>query len=480
VAGSGTTIAEATKLTKYALNTSEVGEAAYTFLLNEKGQVILTTKPAPNPLKDETNTDFGTDYLHSDNPFIKELAERMINRENGLMEWGELEGAVVFVAYHPLSVVNWSLGIVVPVETVISPANQIQQDILSFTHDAIKRINFHIVRGFFFAGAVTVFVVFITIFLARWLSNSFTVPIIALSKGAKIISAGDVSYRFEIKTGDELELLADTFNQMIGSIKNITAERERSKTELTIATTIQENMLPWNFPPFPDHQEFDIYAEMHPAKEVGGDFYDFFLIDEHNLGVVIADVSGKGVPAALFMVITKTLIKDHAQMGKPLDEVFYVVNNQLCENNQANMFVTAFMGVLEIHTGKFRYVNAGHNPPLIRRGGEFTWLETKPGLVLAAMENIRFKVMETTLDAKDMVFLYTDGVTEAMNKEGELFSNQRLLEVLNRSKSHTPDIRDYIEDMLHETKEFVSSADQADDITMLILERKSSPMGNLA
>lgn len=467
VAGSGTTIAEAVK---WIIDATQVGETGYAFLLNEKGQVFLSSQHR-DPSRTEAEI---VDYLHSDDPLIQALTEKMINRERGLMAGVKLQGKPVFIAWHPLAPVQWSLGIVAPVEEVIGPAKNIQRNILSLTVDEINRINLQILQGFLVAGAITLFLMLITVFLAHRLANSFTVPIIALSEGAKIISAGNINHRFEIKTGDELDLLADTFNQMISNIKNITGERERIKTELTIAATIQDSMLPWVFPPFPEYREFDIYAEMHPAKEVGGDFYDFFLIDEHTLGVVIADVSGKGVPAALFMVVTKTLIKDHAQMGKPLDEVFYVVNNQLCENNQAAMFVTVFMGALEIHTGRFSYVNAGHNPPLIRRGGVFTWLETKPGLVLGAMENVPFKVMETTLSIEDMVFLYTDGVTEAMDREGRLFSNQRLLEAMNRSTAPLA-IRDYIEQILQEIQEFAEGAEQADDITMLILERSGSP-----
>jgi sigma-B regulation protein RsbU (phosphoserine phosphatase) len=265
---------------------------------------------------------------------------------------------------------------------------------------------------------------------------------------------------------------------MIRDIKQITGEKERIGAELNVATSIQASMLPSIFPPFPNRTEFDIFAVMYPAKEVGGDFYDFFMVDEDNLAVIVADVSGKGVPAALFMVIAKTLLKNNAQMGKGLDETFYTVNNQLCENNEArsNMFVTAFMGILNISTGRFSYVNAGHNPPVVRHGdGDFTWLNVKAGLMLACMEDMKFKVMEITLDKDDIVFMYTDGVTEALNTEEELFGNDRMLTALNSDSVKQLPIEEYITAMLDEIKRFADGAEQADDITMLMLQLKIKP-----
>jgi sigma-B regulation protein RsbU (phosphoserine phosphatase) len=252
-------------------------------------------------------------------------------------------------------------------------------------------------------------------------------------------------------------------------LAKITAEKERIGAELDVATKIQASMLPCIFPAFPDREEFDIYASMLPAKEVGGDFYDFFLIDETHLAIVIADVSGKGVPAALFMVIAKTLIKNNAQYGKAPKEIFETVNNQLCEGNESAMFLTAFMGILEIGSGKFTYVNAGHNPPVIKKAeGNYEWLVTKPGFVLAGMENMRYRQDEIVLGQGDTLYMYTDGVTEATNAQNELFSDPKLIEVLNRHKD------DNLVELLHRVKIeidlFVKDAPQFDDITMLALK----------
>jgi sigma-B regulation protein RsbU (phosphoserine phosphatase) len=209
---------------------------------------------------------------------------------------------------------------------------------------------------------------------------------------------------------------------------------------------------------------------MLPAKEVGGDFYDFFLIDEHKLAMVIADVSGKGIPSALFMVIAKTLIKNNTQAGKSPKEVFETVNDTLCENNEAQMFVTAFMGIWDMKTGVFSYANAGHNPPLIKRMyGDYEWLNTmKPNFVLAGMEGMKYRQGETVLHDGDMVFMYTDGVTEAVNPKGKLFTDPRLLEAANRHK--TVDLNEFIAHIKAEIDIFANGAEQADDITMLIMK----------
>lgn len=242
----------------------------------------------------------------------------------------------------------------------------------------------------------------------------------------------------------------------------------KTEAELNVASHIQKNMLPCIFPPYPEREEFDIYATMMPAKEVGGDFYDFFLIDSDHLAIVIADVSGKGVPAALFMVIAKTLIKNNtAGMTEPKG-IFEKTNNQLCENNEEGMFVTAFMGILELSTGVFSFVNAGHNPPLLKRKGQqFDWLSVKPGFILAGMEGMKYQQESITLSEGDELYLYTDGVTEAMNLENELFSDKRLKEALNRHRDL--ELKDLLASMKQEIDQFANGAKQADDITMLVL-----------
>ncbi len=330
---------------------------------------------------------------------------------------------------------------------------------------------------------VTTLLVFIIIFIyLAYLRRKLIRPLKQLTTNAKsFVDNGEGGLQVEtltIQTGDEIEALATALNQMeidltqyVSNLAQVTADKERIATELNVATQIQTSMLPCIFPAFPDRPEFDIYAQMTAAKEVGGDFYDFFLIDQTHLGVVMADVSGKGVPAALFMVIAKTLIKNHAQLGLSPAQVFTTVNNQLCESNEAGMFVTAFMGIWEIQTGKFTYVNAGHNPPLIRQqGNAYQWLKTRPGFVLAGMEDMQYQEQETTLQAGDCLFLYTDGVTEALNPQEELYSEERLLHLFQQPTiTAGQNAQATVEAVEADVACFAGGAEQADDITMLLL-----------
>ena len=304
-------------------------------------------------------------------------------------------------------------------------------------------------------------------------------PIVRLSSHMETFAGDDGDFKeFPVpNTGDELQTVSESFNRMVGDLRlymenltAVTADRERIATELNVAKKIQSGMLPCIFPPFPERTEFDLYASMQPAKEVGGDFYDFFLVDENTLAVVIADVSGKGVPAALFMVIAKTLIKNNAQSGKNPKEVFEAVNNILCENNDAGMFVTAILGYLDIPAGRFDFINAGHNPPLLCTGGQYNWLKMKSGFILAGMEHTVYKQHEVILNPGDRLFLYTDGVTEAVDPSQKLFGETRLINTIN-GYIDLP-LREFTEAVKSEIDKFARDAEQADDITMLTLRYK--------
>lgn len=249
------------------------------------------------------------------------------------------------------------------------------------------------------------------------------------------------------------------------------ANSMKTAAELNVATNIQKSMLPCIFPAFPERAEIDIYATMNPAKEVGGDFYDFFMVDDRHLAIVMADVSGKGVPAALFMVIGKTLIKDHTQPGKDLGEVFTEVNELLCESNSEGLFITAFEGVLDLVSGDFRYVNAGHEIPFIcKKDGKYEPYKIRPGFVLAGMEGMRYKCGEMQLNVGDKLFQYTDGVTEATDKNGELYGMERLTKILGENAALPPAA--LLPEVKADIDRFVGDAPQFDDITMLCLEYK--------
>lgn len=276
-----------------------------------------------------------------------------------------------------------------------------------------------------------------------------------------------------VRTGDEIQELAETISSMehaivryIAHIERVTAEKERIGAELSVATQIQADMLPRIFPAFPGRKEFDIYASMTPAREVGGDFYDFFLVDENHLAMVMADVSGKGVPAALFMVIAKTLIKNSAQTGKTPAEILADVNDRLCEGNEAELFVTVWLAVLEISTGKGTAANAGHEHPILRRqGGKYELVKYRHSPAVATMEGLIFKEHEFELNPGDSFFVYTDGIPEANNKEHELFGTERMLDVLNRMPDAEP--KKVLENVMEGINDFTAGAEQFDDITMM-------------
>lgn len=279
-----------------------------------------------------------------------------------------------------------------------------------------------------------------------------------------------------ISTKDELEELAKSVGVMekeiddyIDNIKSITAEKERISTELSLATRIQASLLPHVFPPFPDRKEFDIYATMEPAREVGGDFYDFFLIDDDHLGIVMADVSGKGIPAALFMMISKTILQSCAMLGRSAAQTLEKTNEAICSNNQTEMFVTVWFGILEISTGIMTCANAGHEYPAIKKcNGEYELYKDKHGLVIGGMEGTRYKEYTLKLEAGDKLFVYTDGVPEATDKDNNMFGTERMIAALNKNKDAS--IKETIEIVRSDVSDFVKDAEQFDDITMLCLE----------
>ncbi len=278
-----------------------------------------------------------------------------------------------------------------------------------------------------------------------------------------------------IRTKDEIEELATSITSMehdivkyIDNIQTITAEKERIGAELNVATQIQADMLPRIFPPFPERHEFDLFASMDPAKEVGGDFYDFFLVDDDHLALVMADVSGKGVPAALFMVIAKTLIKNRAQMGGGPAEILKFVNEQLCEGNEAELFVTVWLAIVEISTGKGLAANAGHEHPVLRRAdGQYELIQYRHSPAVATMEGIRFREHEFELHPGDSLFVYTDGVPEATDARNELFGTDRMLKALNSNVNAEP--REILKNVRASVDAFVKDAEQFDDLTMLCL-----------
>ncbi len=289
------------------------------------------------------------------------------------------------------------------------------------------------------------------------------------------ITNGDLDVTVNVRSNAEFASLSDDINSTVVTLKHYIDEAAaRIDKELEFAQTIQNSALPNVFPPYPNRTEFDIWAGMKTAKEVGGDFYDFYLIGEDRLAFLIADVSGKGIPAALFMMTSKTMLKNLAESGIEVNEVFTRANEQLCESNEAGMFVTAWMGILDLKTGLLSYANAGHNPPLVKHGdGGFEYLRSRAGFVLAGMDGIKYRKNELQLESGDIIYLYTDGVTEATDKNEKLYGDERLQLLLNGTEN--ADAEGICKAVKADVDKFVGEAPQFDDITMLCVEfnRKS-------
>ena len=345
----------------------------------------------------------------------------------------------------------------------------------------------------YFLAMISVVVLF-AFLLMRHSKATLVEPINQISKAAylytKAQSSDDMNEKYfeklDIRTGDEIENLSETMKEMesdisdyVKELKNVTAERERINTELNVAGNIQEGMLPNAFPLFPDREEFDVYASMNPAKEVGGDFYNIFMPDDDHLVMVIADVSGKGIPAALFMMGSTIMIRDYTEMdySSPA-KMLEIVNDKLYEYNGAEMFVTVWIGILELSTGKMKAANAGHEFPVIKRAnGKFELFKDKHGFVLGGMDGMKYADYEIELQPGDILFEYTDGATEAVNDSNELFGTNRMIDSLNRIADETGEeisAKKLSDGVFDSIEEFSENAPQFDDITMLGLIYKGS------
>ena len=288
------------------------------------------------------------------------------------------------------------------------------------------------------------------------------------------ITRGDLNVTVDVRSSKEFSSLSDDINSTVSTLKRYIAEAAaRIDKELEYAKQIQLSALPTNFP---DGDDYGIYAQMIAAKEVGGDFYDFYKLNENTVAFLAADVSGKGIPAAMFMMTAKTIIKDLAESGMAVNDIFTKANEKLCENNESGMFVTAWMGILDITTGKMQFANAGHNPPLLKRAnGHFEYLKTRAGFVLAGMEGVRYRVGELSLSPGDRLFLYTDGVPEATNVDNKLYGEDRLLAFMNQNA--LLEATELLPTLKANIDEFVGEAPQFDDITMLMFDYKPNQGG---
>ncbi|MCR5347536.1 MAG: SpoIIE family protein phosphatase [Fretibacterium sp.] len=445
----------------------DMGNDAHSFLVDRRGYII-----APSTIDDQENNRnlYYYYYEQNDTGDPNGIIARILTGKTGV----SLSPGGIYYAYTPIASTKWKFCISVDEKNILAPVRSVKRNV--------------IMMMLLFLAAGIWLIVLITKG-SRKLSERLTGPIDALRMDVEKISEGNLEYRAKIYDDDEIGDLAEGFNNMAASLKNyvqnmfaVTAEAERIRAEMDIATQIQSDLLPRNFPPFPDHQEFEIYATMTPAKEVGGDFYDYFLIDEDHLALVIADVAGKGVPAALFMAIAKTLIKNRTQMGGTPPEILTDINNQLCEESSSEVFVTVWLGILELSTGKITSTNAGHEYPVLKRaGGAYRLMKLGTNPAVATLEGLRFHEDRFALRPGDSLFLYTDGVTDAIcptpegalpqeaNEEpDDLFGVKRMIDALNRHGAEP--VEELLVSMKNEIDAFAGNEPQFDDITMLALQ----------
>ena len=450
------------------INKTSMFKGGINFVMNEHGEVVFSSQ-TKGVLAVGDADDLRDTYL-------ARVAERMVNGEQDVVPI-RLNGDKYYLAFAPMQVTGWSFGMVIAENEVLRATAGTGSYFLQQVANLQKKMRQEYSYVNNIAIAVPVLLLIILFLMSTNLSRRFVKPINELSDGVREIASGNLDKKLDIHTGDEIEHLSICFNAMtdelkeqMANLKKVTAEKERIATELDVATEIQSGMLPKDFP---NREDFELLATMKPAKEVGGDFYDFYFLDETHLAITVADVSGKGIPAALFMVIAKTVLNNFAtsfykQNG--LAPVVAAANEQLCANNEAMMFVTAFVGVLDLKTGEFTYVNAGHNPPVVYHAAtnHCDFLDVKKNFVLGPMDGIPFIEQKINLERGDLLFLYTDGVTEALNVDDEEYLPDRLIAFMN-STDCTKGLDSLLRNVRNDLAKHVGAAEQSDDITMFAL-----------
>ncbi len=464
------------------ISDNDTSRSDINFVVNSKGVVVASSEQSgPLAVSEEKN-----DLRKSVDSSMVGKVESMVEGRSGVVPVS-FEGELYYLAYEPIPSVGWSFGSMIRAQKVIAPAKAARASIVVQAEDFARNMGAFFRENLWEMALLLVVVLAAVAVAGQVAATRFVKPIMALTEGVREIAKGDLDKKLDIKTGDEIEELSDSVNHMTAELKeyitNIakaTADKQRISTELSLAKGIQEGMLPKVFPKTTENSGYELYATMEAAKSVGGDFYDFYTLDKDHIVVTMADVSGKGVPAALFMMISKTILKNNVLSASHLNDVETVdwgkgmelSNYHLCENNEEMMFVTVFFGVLNIKTGEFAYVNCGHNPPLIGRvsDGKVDWeyiREEKKSNMLGVIETASYEEKRLRLAPGDTLYLYTDGVTEAMDEEKTLYSEERLQETLSREGTAGRPVKDILAAVRADIDLHANGAEQSDDITML-------------
>ena len=460
------------------LSETKAGETGFSVLINDQAQIIYS------PIKEgdlAMDREMSISAYETSSNEVRHLVQTAMFGETGFKSL-TMNGIKYYAAYAPVSTVKWTLLMFIPEDELNEETEALLGKVDMVATETRDKFN----ENFKASSNMTLIVLLIlllnAIITSIYFARRIIRPIDAMTKKVESITGDNLEFEVEdiYKTGDEIEVLANAFSNMseqtrnyIEEIMHIQAEKERIGAELNIATMIQVDMLPTVFPIYPDRHEFEVIASMNPAKEVGGDFYDIFLIDDDHLALVMADVSGKGVPAAMFMARAMTSIHDRTMMGGTPAEILAAVNNRLCENNKQKLFVTAFLSILTISTGELIEANAGHEYPAIRRKDkDFEIIKDQHGFVMGLAPGMKHTDQTFKLEPGDTLFLYTDGVPEATNADEELYGIDRMTEALNLEPGAKP------ERLLEVVKEqvdiFVGEAPQFDDLTMLSITYNGS------
>ena len=447
----------------------------YTCIINNQGHVVFS--PQNQGTLRARTAEEAVDLRSSEQADLAAFVRDALNGVTGVREL-DLDGDRVYLAGAPVETLGWAVVSVVDKAATERPTVMMQEQFDSTLNEAATIYNKNLDRSKQTIIVLILLILIMGLTAGDRLSRRIVRPLEHMTNRVRSLGGKNLQFWMEeeYRTGDEIEVLAESFAalsaktlQYVDQVKRVTAEKERIGAELTMANAIQRSQLPRLFPPFPNRHEFNLFATMKPAKEVGGDFYDFFMVDNDHVALVMADVSGKGVPAALFMMVTRMLIKSRLQSGESAAEALTNVNRQLCENNELGYFVTVWLAVLEISTGKGVAVNAGHEHPVLRRSdGKYELVLYRHSLAVAAMDGVRFKQHEFQLSPGDSFFVYTDGVTEATNGEHELFGTDRMLEALNKEPDAEPD--QLLKNVMDDIHRFMDGEDQFDDITMMCLK----------
>ena len=454
------------------LATNELEGTNVNFILNAQGQVVLSSEKAGVLSAAEKGDDLrqGTE---------QDLAAKAVSMVEGqtAVDMVLVEGKEYYIAYAPIPSMKWSYGTLIEKDVVVQPAQAAKDHLLTQAENFFAAFSKYFRDNLLRTAVLLLLLLLMLYYASRKAADRFVQPLLTLTAGVRDIASGNLEKKLSLKTGDEIEQLAESFNQMtdelrryIKKLEQAAAEKERIATELSVAARIQAGSLPQDFP---SQEGCELFATMQPAKEVGGDFYDFYVLDDKRLLVTIADVSDKGVPAALFMVRSKTVLGSSIlrteKEGGSLADAVMIANDELCQNNEAEQFVTAFAAVIDMVTGQVSYVNAGHNPPVILHkqegSGAARLLPRADNPMLGVMEGLVYKENTLQLAPGDTMLLYTDGVTEAMNKEGQMFTKEQLLRTLNAGQGKKAE--EIVSICMEAVGKHAAGAEASDDITML-------------